>query len=102
MCSGGPPAVTAEASYGLAGALDRRGRSGLNWVDDDLVIGEAAFVGRHVGSFAGISPTGVSIALPFVVFTRFRSGLLTGERFVYDLNGLLRQLGQPYFEARQT
>ena len=75
---------------------------GLNWVDDDLVIGEAAFVWRHVGSFAGISPTGESIALPFVVFVRFRSGLLTGERFVYDLDGLLRQLGQPYFEARQT
>jgi predicted ester cyclase len=70
---------------------------GLHWVDDDLVIGEGAFVGRHTGPFAGIAPTGADVSLPFVVFVRFRDGLLAGERFVYDLNGLLRQLGQPCF-----
>ena len=34
----------------------------------------------------------------FVVFVRFRDGLLASERFVYDLNGLLRQLGHSAFE----
>ena len=76
-------------------ALDKEG---LNWVRDDLVIGEAAFVGRHTGPFAGIPPAGRSIHLPFVVFVTFRDGLLAGERFIYDLNHLLRQLGQPAFE----
>lgn len=66
----------------------------VHWVDDDFVVGEAEFVGTHVGPFAGIPPTGQSIRLPFVVFVRFRDGLLAGERFVYDLNTLLRQLGQ--------
>ena len=70
----------------------------VHWVDDDLAIGEAAFVGRHVGSFAGLEPTGRPVRVPFVVFVRFRDGLLAGERFVYDLNGLLRQLGQPAFQ----
>jgi steroid delta-isomerase-like uncharacterized protein len=70
---------------------------GVHWVRDDLLIGEAAFVGRHVGVFAGIPPTGRTIELPFVVFVRFRDGRLAGERFLYDLNGLLRQLGQPAF-----
>lgn len=70
----------------------------LHWVADDLVIGEATFVGRHDGPFAGIAPTGRPLRLPFVVFVGFRDGLLAGERFVYDLNGLLRQLGQPAFE----
>jgi hypothetical protein len=69
----------------------------LHWVNDDLVIGEASFVGSHVGPFAGIEPTGRDIRLPFVVFVDFREGLLVGERFVYDLNGLLAQLGQPAF-----
>ena len=66
---------------------------------DDALIGEAAFpVGRHGGSFAGLQPTGRPVRVPFVVFVRFRDGLLAGERFVYDLNGLLRQLGQPAFQ----
>lgn len=69
----------------------------LHWVNDDLVIGDATFIGRHDGRFAGISPTGRPLRLPFVVFVSFREGLLGGERFVYDLNGLLRQLGQPSF-----
>lgn len=69
----------------------------LHWVSDDLVVGDASFTGRHVGPFAGIPATGRSIRLPFVVFVDFRDGLLAGERFVYDLNGLLRQLDQPAF-----
>jgi hypothetical protein len=38
--------------------------------------------------------------LPFVVFVRFRDGLLASERFVYDLNGLLLQLGQAAWDVR--
>jgi predicted ester cyclase len=59
-------------------------------------------VGRHVGPFACLPPTGRPMRLPFVVFVRFRDGLLAGERIVYDLNGLPRQLGQPAFEPRTT
>jgi ketosteroid isomerase-like protein len=70
----------------------------LHWSSDDLAIGEAVFAGRHVGRFADIEPTGRPLRLPFVVFVRFRDGLLAGERFVYDLNTLLRQLGQPAFD----
>jgi hypothetical protein len=74
----------------------------LHWVEDDLAIGDATFVGCHVGPFAGLPPTGRPMRLPFVVFVRFRDGLLAGERIVYDLNGLLRQLGQPAFEPSTT
>jgi steroid delta-isomerase-like uncharacterized protein len=72
-------------------------RGELHWPRDDLAIGDAAFVGRHVGTFAGIEATGAPMRLPFVVFVEFREGLIVGETFVYDLNGLLRQLGQPAF-----
>ena len=71
----------------------------LHWVDDDLAIAEATFEGTHGGRFAGIEPTGLPVHLPFVVFVSFRDGLLVGERFVYDLNELLRQLGQPAFDV---
>jgi hypothetical protein len=66
----------------------------VHWIDDDFAIGEAALVGRHVGPFAGLPPTQRPMRLPFVVFVRFDDGLLSGERFVYDLNGLFRQLGR--------
>lgn len=69
----------------------------VHWVGDDFAIGEANFVGRHAGCFAGIAPTGLPIRVPFVVFVSFQDGLLAGERFRYDLNGLLRQLDQPAF-----
>ena len=68
------------------------GGGDLHWVNDDLVIGDAVFVGRHVGTFAGVAPTGNQIRLPFVVFVTFKDGLLAGERFVYDLASLLDQL----------
>jgi predicted ester cyclase len=64
----------------------------LHWVSDDLVIGDAVFAGRHVGPFAGIAPTGHQIRLPFVVFVTFKDALVAGERFVYDMAGLLAQL----------
>lgn len=71
----------------------------LHWLRDDLLIGDAVFVGRHRGTFCGIAPTGRPLRLPFVVFVGFRDGLLASERFVYDLNGLLAQLGAPAFRA---
>ncbi len=67
----------------------------LHWVNDDLVIGEAYFVGTHVGPFLGIAPTGLHIRFPFTVYARFKDGLLSGERFFYDLNMIMAQLGQP-------
>lgn len=70
---------------------------GLHWVRDDLAIGDAAFVGTHTGAFLGIPPTGRPVRLPFLVKVSFREGLLGGEHFYYDLNGLLLQLGAPAF-----
>jgi ketosteroid isomerase-like protein len=74
---------------GLGATLDG---GDVHWVRDDLVIGDAVFTGRHVGSFAGMAPTGNQIRLPFVVFVTFNDTLIAGERFVYDMAGLLRQL----------
>lgn len=69
----------------------------LDWVTDDRVIGQAVFVGTHSGNFLGIEATGRAIRLPFVVEVCFLDGLLLSERFLYDMNNLLLQLGQPAF-----
>jgi SnoaL-like polyketide cyclase len=69
----------------------------LHWVNDDFVIGESYFVGNHVGPFLGIEPTGKPIRFPFTVYVRFKDGLLLSERFFYDLNTVMKQIGQPGF-----
>jgi steroid delta-isomerase-like uncharacterized protein len=63
-------------------------------VVDGNIVSEARYQGVHRGSFLGESPTGVTIDFPLAVFLTFRDGLLAGERFYYDLGGLLHQLHQ--------
>lgn len=63
------------------------------WTDDGLYVAETRFTGVHAGPFLGIPPTGRSVSFRFAVFVPFRDGLMAGERFYYDLDGLLQQLG---------
>lgn len=63
------------------------------WTDDGIYVAETRFTGVHVGPFLGHAPTGRRIEFRFAVFVPFRDGLMAGERFYYDLDALLRQLG---------
>jgi hypothetical protein len=64
-----------------------------HWVTPDLFVAEATWRGTHIGGFVGIAPTRRKISLPFVVFVRFKNGLLAEERFYYDRASLLAQIG---------
>ncbi|QCI63139.1 ester cyclase [Phreatobacter stygius] len=77
-------------AFGLTfsrGAEDRG-----HWTEDGSYVGQGRFEGRHVGTFLGIPPTGKLVSYRFCVFVGFRDGLMAGERFYYDLAGLLRQV----------
>jgi steroid delta-isomerase-like uncharacterized protein len=63
------------------------------WTEDNVCMAEATWHGRHIGRFLGIEPTGRTIVQPFVVVLAFRDGLMVSERFHYDLNALLCQIG---------
>ncbi|MBL8571904.1 MAG: ester cyclase [Phreatobacter sp.] len=89
-----------ELWWNAFGVVTEEGR--LHWVRDDLAIGEAWFAGVHRGEFLRIPPTGRTIRFPFTVVVSFRDGLLAGERFTYDLNDILRQIGQPFFDTAQA
>jgi len=65
----------------------------LYWSDDGVHIAESCFRGKHVGPFLGIAPTGREVEFRFAVFVTFRDGLIAGEKFYYDLAGILRQIG---------
>lgn len=59
----------------------------------DLLIVETRFVGQHTGRFLGVEPTGNDIDVPMTIFVDFRDGLLSGERFYWNLAGLMAQIG---------
>jgi len=87
-----PGLAGARAYYELWwSALDVtvQGGRGMHWITDDLFVAEAVYVGRHIGPFRGVAPTGREIRLPFVVFVTFSDGRFAGERFYYDMASLL-------------
>ena len=59
------------------------------------LIVETHFVGKHVGAWEGIIPTGRAIDLPVMIVISFADGLMSGERFYYDRATLLGQLRGP-------
>jgi steroid delta-isomerase-like uncharacterized protein len=99
--------ATGQRWRGHAGAADhyrqwwdtfdvevRRGPGQRAYVTtDEFYLAEATWHGKHVGPFLGLAPNGRTFAQPFVVILTFRDGLMSGERFHYDLASLLRQIG---------
>ncbi|WTX00922.1 ester cyclase (plasmid) [Streptomycetaceae bacterium NBC_01309] len=64
----------------------------LHFASPHIVIAETRWVGRHVGKYWGIAPTGRAIDVPVVIFVTFRDGLMAEERFSWDRASLLAQL----------
>jgi steroid delta-isomerase-like uncharacterized protein len=64
-----------------------------HWTTTGDMIAEARYLGHHVGSFYGLEATQRTIDLRFAVFITFADGFILGEKFYYDLSGLLQQLG---------
>lgn len=73
--------------------VKRSADQSAGWPDDNTFIAEATWSGRHVGDFLGIAASRRDILQRFVVVVGFRDGLMTSERFHYDLASLLRQIG---------
>ncbi len=73
--------------------VERLANQSAGWPDENTFIAEATWSGRHIGDFLGIAASGRRIEQRFVVVVGFRDGLMSSERFHYDLASLLRQIG---------
>jgi steroid delta-isomerase-like uncharacterized protein len=71
----------------------RKDGQSAGWIGDDVYAAEATWIGTHTGRFLDMAPTGKAIEQPFVVFVAFKDGLMSEERFHYDLSSLMRQIG---------
>ena len=65
----------------------------VRWLEeDDTVVTEEVMEGTHLGSFAGLDPTGRRVRLPMVHITRVRDGQIVERVAYHDTAGILRQL----------
>jgi steroid delta-isomerase-like uncharacterized protein len=67
--------------------------SGHHVPNPDTLIVETRFKGRHKGTFLGVPPTGREVDVPMTIFVTMSKGLMTGERFYWNLGTLLEQIG---------
>ena len=88
----GPEAVRGMLDYMYRQAFDARAefRSRICTADQAVVEGE--FVGRHIGEFAGIPPTGRSVRVPLCVVYDLESDRIKRARVYLEMPVLLRQL----------
>jgi steroid delta-isomerase-like uncharacterized protein len=65
----------------------------LRWVTDGCtVVTEEVMEGTHLGTFAGLEPTGRRVRLPMVHITRVQDGRIVERVAYHDPSLLLRQL----------
>jgi steroid delta-isomerase-like uncharacterized protein len=65
----------------------------IRWLEeDDTVVTEEVMEGTHLGSFAGLDPTGRRVQLPMVHITRVCDGHIVERVAYHDTAGILRQL----------
>ena len=88
----GLEAVRGMLDYMYRQAFDARAefRSRICTADQAVVEGE--FVGRHIGEFAGIPPTGRSVRVPLCVVYDLESDRIKRARVYIEMPVLLRQL----------
>jgi steroid delta-isomerase-like uncharacterized protein len=61
--------------------------------ESDTVVAEWTSSGTHRGKLMGIPPTGKTVSFKGVSFIRYRNGVAVNDTRVWDLAGLLRQIG---------
>ena len=62
-------------------------------VEDDTVAQRLTFRGTHEGEFMGVEPTGNTVEIPNMLFTRIDDGRIAERWLLPDTLGLLQQLG---------
>ena len=73
-------------------AFDSRAQTrNLIYAEDHAVL-EADFIGKHIGNFAGIEPTGRMISVPLCVVYDLAGDQITQARLYFETDSLFRQL----------
>ena len=63
------------------------------FIEGDMVVTRGTTRGTNQGAFGDIPPTGNSVEVPWVMFTRLRDGRVAEEWEIFDTLGFMTQLG---------
>lgn len=96
----GREAIAGMLDFFYRVAFDARIEAPRLMVGRDGAALEATFVGRHIGEFAGVPPTGIDVRVPMVVLYDLADGEITGARVHFSVAAFLAQVaaagnGQP-------
>ncbi len=74
-------------------AFDAKAETKSLVVDGDHAVLEADFVGRHIGEFGDLKPTGKSVRVPLCVTYSLRDGRIVAAHIYFEIDALRRQIG---------
>ena len=87
------PAVAAMFDLYYRTAFDARSEARAGMVGDGWAVWEGLFIGRHVGVFEGVPPTGREVRLPLCVCYDFGDGKLVEGRVYLETRAFFDQVG---------
>lgn len=61
-------------------------------VTENKALLEATFIGRHIGEFAGIPPTGKNVSVPFSICYDLEDGFIKRARVYMMMDVMINQL----------
>jgi len=88
-----PEGVVGMLDYFYHVAFDATAETKNMIVGEGIAALEADFVGRHIGEFAGVPPTGKEVRIPFAVVYDVRDGQIVEGRVYFEIPVFLAQVG---------
>ena len=76
-----------------AGFPDKRNTIDYQIAEGNRVVTRGTTRGTHRGDFEGIAATGREIAVPWVMITEFAGDKIVSDWEIYDVLGVMQQLG---------
>ena len=75
-------------------AFDARAETKSLIVADNQAVLEGDFVGKHIGEFAGVAPTGKTVRVPLCVVYDLEGGQIKRGRVYFEVPAFLKQVAQ--------
>ncbi len=90
-----PDGVKAMLDYFYSVAFDATSETKNLIVGQGIAVLEADFVGRHIGEFGGVAPTGKEVRVPLAVIYELRDDRIVEGRVYFETAAFLAQVGTP-------
>ena len=90
----GPQAIGGMMQYLYQVAFDARFEPRTRIFGDDHAAVEGEFVGKHIGEFVGVPPTGKEVRVPLCIIYAVKGDKINQARVYFEVPALMAQLGE--------